>query len=416
MGTAVFLPISIHRMHNSRRKFLQLAVASAAHGRAASLRALAGKQNDKPQRTVVIMFDGFGLDYLAQSDMPALRRWQHEGLYKPVKGVVPSVTNANNASICCGCYPEEHGITGNSYLDLSTGRDEYMEAADLVLAPTLFERAARHGVSSALLSSKKKTISLLSRGAAIAVTPEEPSPEWVALLGPPPSVYSREINYWLLRAALHVLKHRPEIGCLYIHTTDYPMHTWAPDAPESKEHLKTVDALLAEAHRAAPDAAFLLTADHGMNHKSRSYDLDKTLANLGLPIRISISAERDKYVQHHRGLGGTAWVYLNHPEDQKMVRDALVKLAGVESVLTREEAVAKFQLYGPRIGDLCVFGDQDTVFGTQDQAVSELPGTYRSHGSMHELNIPLFVFNARGAPPAIYFQHNLDLARWLYPA
>jgi phosphonoacetate hydrolase len=119
-------------------------------------------------------------------------------------------------------------------------------------------------------------------------------------------------------------------------------------------------------------------------------------------------------VLHHRGLGGTAWIYLNRPEDKKKVLQALRKLTGVESVLTREEAVAKFNLYGSRIGDLCVFGDQKTVFGTLEQASGELPSTYRSHGSIHELNIPLFVCNAAGAPPESYFQHNLDLTRWLY--
>ena len=46
------------------------------------------------------MFDGFGLDYFENSSAPTLRRWQKDGLYKRVKGVMPSVTNANNASIC----------------------------------------------------------------------------------------------------------------------------------------------------------------------------------------------------------------------------------------------------------------------------------------------------------------------------
>jgi phosphonoacetate hydrolase len=360
------------------------------------------------------MFDGFGLDYLAQSDMPTLRRWQRDGLYKQVKGMVPSVTNANNSSICCGVFPKEHGITGNSYFDPRTGHEEYMETADLLLAPTLFEHAAKVGVSSALVSSKKKTISLLSKGTTIAFTPEEAPAEWVARLGPAPDVYSREINYWTVRAAIDILKHRPEIACLYVHTTDYPMHTWAPETAESKEHLKTVDTLLGEAQEAAPDAAFLLTADHGMNHKTFAYDLDKTLAAGGAPIRISISAERDRYVKHHRGLGGVAWIYLNHPEDKKKVMDALTKLTGVESVITREEAVSKFSLYGSRIGDLCVFGDRNTVFGEMEQASSDLPSTYRSHGSMHELDIPLFVYNAKGAPPSAYFEHNRDLTRWLY--
>jgi predicted AlkP superfamily pyrophosphatase or phosphodiesterase len=38
---------------------------------------------------------------------------------------MPSVTNANNASICCGVLPEQHGITGNSYFDERAGREEY---------------------------------------------------------------------------------------------------------------------------------------------------------------------------------------------------------------------------------------------------------------------------------------------------
>jgi len=362
------------------------------------------------------MFDGFGLDYFENSSAPTLRRWQKDGLYKRVKGVMPSVTNANNASICCGAFPRVHGITGNSYLDTVTGHEEYMEAANLLQAPTLFEHAAKRGVNSALLSSKKKTISLLSKGTTVALTAEEPSAEWVNRLGPAPPIYSREINYWLMRAAIYVLRNRPEIGCLYVHTTDYPMHTWAPDAKESQEHVKTIDDLLGQACAAAPDAAFLLTADHGMNHKRKCYDLDKTLAGMALPIRVSISAERDRYLQHHRGFGGAAWVYLNNTSDSDKVIRALSSLHGVESVMTREAAASRYSLYPSRIGDICVFGDRDTVFGELDHTSTDLPDTYRSHGSTSEIDIPLFAYNAKNLPPANYFKHNLDLTRWLYRA
>ena len=78
--------------------------------------------------------------------MPVLAGWQREGISKIVGDVMPSVTNANNTSICCGAWPEEHGITANFYLDENTGREEYMEEAALVLRPTLFERAAKVGV------------------------------------------------------------------------------------------------------------------------------------------------------------------------------------------------------------------------------------------------------------------------------
>jgi phosphonoacetate hydrolase len=399
----------------SRRDFLTSAAAALACSSGVEpLRGFHGASENKPQRTVVVMFDGFGPDYFESTKLSTLRRWQKDGLYKRVKGVMPSVTNANNTSICCGAFPRVHGITGNSYFDTVTSREEYMETGDLLLAPTLFEYAAKRGISSALLSSKKKTISLLRKGTSLSMTAEEPPAEWVDRLGHAPPIYSREINYWLIRAAIYLLKNRPEFGCLYVHTTDYPMHTWAPSAKESQEHLKTIDDLLGEACIAAPDAGFLLTADHGMNHKRRCYDLTKTLASMALPIRISISAERDRYVKHHRGYGGTAWVYLKKAADKDKVIAAVASLPGVESVLTREEAASRYSQYPSRIGDICVFGDKDTVFGELEQTSTELEDTYRSHGSTSELEIPLFAYNVKALPPESYFEHNLDLTRWLY--
>jgi phosphonoacetate hydrolase len=401
----------------SRRGFFTLAAGALAFGSGVKPRfGSLGASDSKLQRTVVVMFDGFGVDYFENSTVPTLRRWQKEGLYKRVKAVMPAVTNANNTSICCGAFPQVHGITGNSYLDIVTGREEYMEDANLLQAPTLFELAAKRRVTSALLSSKKKTIALLSRGTSLVMSPEEPPAEWVDRLGPAPPIYSREINYWLLRAAIYLLRNHPGIGCLYVHTTDYPMHAWAPNAKESQEHVQKIDELLGQACAAAPDAAFLLTADHGMNHKRRCYDLGKILAGKSLPIRMSISAERDKYVKHHRGFGGTSWVYLKSGGDRDKVRSALSSLPGVESVLTREEAASRYSLYASRIGDVCVFGDKDTVFGELEEPSTDLPDAYRSHGSTSELDIPLFAYNVKALPAESYFEHNLDLTRWLYRA
>jgi phosphonoacetate hydrolase len=101
-----------------------------------------------------------------------------------------------------------------------------MQTAELVLAPTLFERARPAGVTSALLSSKKKTITLLPRGASLVLSAEIPTPEWTQRLGKAPDIYSAEINHWLLKAALSILRRQPEVGILYVHTTDYPMHMW----------------------------------------------------------------------------------------------------------------------------------------------------------------------------------------------
>jgi phosphonoacetate hydrolase len=399
----------------SRRTVLKYGAAAAVYAALKSVSKGQGKPGSL-QRTVVIMFDGFGLDYLAESKMPVLGQWKRDGLYRPVTGLMPSVTNINNASICCGVWPEEHGIVGNSYFDERRNEEDYMESPELLLAPTLFERAARQGVKSALLSSKAKTITFLLRGAEIVLTAENPTPEWVQKLGPAPSIYSSEINYWLLRAAIDILRNRPDIGCLYVHTTDYPMHMWPPEARESKEHLQRLDDLFGQAMTAAPDAAFLVTADHGMNAKTRCYDLEKVCARRGVPLRKAFSAGRDRYVKHNRGCSGAAYVYLKNPQDAGRVREILSGVKGCERVLARAVAAREYKLMASRIGDLVVWGDKDTVFGEMDMEQENFSSGLRSHGSEHELNIPLFVYHAKNSPSSDYFHHNLDLARWLYRA
>jgi phosphonoacetate hydrolase len=367
------------------------------------------------QRVVIALIDGFGTDYLEASDMPALKGLMARGFSKTVRGVMPSVTNVNNASIACGAWPEEHGITGNSFFDVVGGELDYMESASYVRVPTVFQRAARRGVKSALLTAKKKTLALLSPGTAIAIAAEEPTPEVVGRYGQAPPIYSREINYWLWEVAVDLLKNRPDLRVVYIHTTDYPMHTWPPSAPESKEHLAKLDALIGKAVAAAPDAAFLITADHGLNAKTRCWDLAQACKKRGLELRFAFSAERDQYVKHHRNLGGAAWVWLKSPADAPRATAILRGLEGVEAVITRQEAARRFHLMPERIGELIVLGDKDTVFGDLEADFEALPLTLRTHGSLHETEIPMIIYNASGTlPPSDRLRYNFDMTRDLF--
>ncbi len=146
---------------------------------------------DRKQRIVIGMYDGFGMDYHGSQPVAvACASWRNNGFFKRVSAVFPTVTNANNASICCGTWPKEHGITGNSYFNEQTGEADYMENADFICVPTMIQRAAERGVKSALLTCKVKTIHLLGRGAEIAVAAEAPPAEWVERYGKPANIYS----------------------------------------------------------------------------------------------------------------------------------------------------------------------------------------------------------------------------------
>ena len=367
------------------------------------------------QRVIVAMVDGFGWEYWEATPMPRLRRMAETGLFREVRAMFPSVTNVNNVSICCGAWPAQHGIIGNSYYDPSSQGAVYMNSADLIRCPTLFQRAAQHGLKSALLTSKRKTIELLSRETVVAVAAECPSEEWIAQLGPPADIYSREINYWLWEAAITLLQRRPDIQVIYVHTTDYPMHTWAPEAPESQEHLTRIDELIGRACDVAPDAALFLTADHSMNFKTRAWDLTRALAKRGCPIQFALSPERDYYIKHHRNLAGCSYICLNDLEDESRVRQGLSELVGVEEVLSREQAVDRFHLPQERVGDLVVLADRDTMLGDLESEYEDLPPTYRNHGSLYEFRVPLLIHNHQGMlPPVDTFQHNKDLTRSLF--
>lgn len=367
------------------------------------------------QRVIIVMVDGFGPEYFAASDMPFLNKIKKEGFYKEVEGVMPSVTSVNNASINCGVFPADHGIAGNTFYDIRDGKEKLMEDSTLLLAPTIFQRAKKHGVSSALFSSKLKTIKILAKGSDIAISPEIATEDWIRIAGPVPDKYTSEVNYWTCRALIHTLKTRPDIGLYYLHTTDYPMHMWEADDPRSKSHLHTLDSLLQAMALAAPDAAILLSADHGMNHKNKVLDLKNILSSKGISIVTAISPLKDLYPKHHSGFGGISYVFLKQKSDLEKVKSELLTISGIEKVMTGDMFSKTYKHIPERVGDLVVFGDKHTVFGELDKDVrsEQLPATYRTHGSLYEQRVPLFIYNIK-TPAASFFQHNVDLARWLY--
>ncbi len=370
------------------------------------------------QRVIIIMMDGFGEKYYRNATMPFLNQMEKEGIYKVVPSLMPAVTNVNNMAIATGTTPDQNGITGNVFYNEQTQKEEYVEDPSLLLTPSLFEKAHDHHIKSALLSVKQKTIDVLGKYADYTLCPEcvaAHEDKWKDTPVVLSDVYTREINYQIMGAANGLLKNDTSIRLIYIHTTDYPMHMWPPETDSVKEFLAKMDQCIATLHQTVPDAAILITADHGMNHKSQAWDLQIACDQKGTPVKIVISPEKDRYLKHHKGLGGSAYVYLLKSSDAQNVKKTLTSLKGIDAVLTRQEAAKKYHLMPGRIGDFMVLGDSNTVFGQLNGNVYEqLPDTYRSHGSAYEAETPLFIYNAKTAPKASYFTANYKLAAWLF--
>src|SRR5262245_24055081 len=123
-------------MRYTRRHFL---AAAAAAPLATGFSRAASPAARTPQRVCVVLFDGFGTDYYEQTPMPTLKKWAKDGFHKPIRAVMPTVTNTQAAGLCCGVHADEHGITGNSYWDADADQERFMSDPNLLTAATLFQ-------------------------------------------------------------------------------------------------------------------------------------------------------------------------------------------------------------------------------------------------------------------------------------
>ncbi len=358
--------------------------------------------------TIVVLIDGFDPEYLDACPAPNLAAMAQRGFRVDGRGMTPSVTNVNNVSLVTASYPERHGITSNYWLDRQRGEEFYMESGEFLRSETMFQRAASSGLRSLLVTAKDKLRRLLSDGAAVSISSEDP-PGWVVDgVGEPPPIYSLEVNRWVLDAGRYAMS-RERFDLVYLTTTDYAMHAYGPQHPESARHVALLDEGLGAILEQFPGARMLVTADHGMSGKSRMLHLPGELARYGIKAR-AVPVIKDRYVVHHSNLGGSIYVHLDNSADANSALDALRSLGGVEDALPAEEAALRFRLMPERMGDIFVLGDSSTVFG--DPAEVSMPPDLRSHGSAHETTVPI-IGCGPGLDPA-RFRENLDVGRYIF--
>jgi phosphonoacetate hydrolase len=156
-------------------------------------------------------------------------------------------------------------------------------------------------------------------------------------------------------------------------------------------------------------ATVVLTADHGMNAKTDAFGrpnvvylqdvLDRAFDCGTTRVILPIT---DPYVVHHGALGSFATVYLSSPVSPTAAREHIAALPGIESVLWRDEAAARFELPPDRIGELVVVSERLTAIGTSRDRhdLSGLDAPLRSHGGISEQQVPLIANRAAELPAA----------------
>jgi phosphonoacetate hydrolase len=339
--------------------------------------------------------------------------------------VMPSFTNPNNLSIVTGVPPSVHGICGNYFFDPERGEEVMMNDPRHLRAGTILAAFSAAGAKVAVITAKDKLRRLLghqmkgicfSSEKADQVTLAENGIENVLdLVGMPvPSVYSAALSEFVFVAGVKLLeRERPDL--MYLSTTDYIQHKAAPGTPIANDFYAMMDRNLARLDELG--ATIVLTADHGMNAKHGSdgqpnviYLQDELDAWLGESKARVILPITDPYVVHHGALGSFALVYLPASVAPNTVADRIAALPGMELVLTRAAAAAKFELPADRIGDLVVVSRLDTVVGTSRgrHDLSGLDVPLRSHGGMSEQKVPLLVNRGVARQPDARRWRNFD--------
>jgi phosphonoacetate hydrolase len=344
----------------------------------------------RPKKAVMFLVDGFDPAYVQPARMPRLTALMKAGASTlHGRGVLPSLTNVNHVSLLTGTYPERHGLSTNFYFDPATGTEVFMEQVSFVREPLVFERLQAAGWSTALVTAKEKLTKLLRRGLDHCVDMKTHPETYRSAAGAPPEIFSLEINLWVLRMAREVaLRAAPDF--LYVATTDYPQHKLAPDEPAMQAYLTESDAALGRLLDCydLDETLVVLTADHGMNAKTRSVSPVRVLGESGIPTH-GVPLIRDGLYAHHRDLGGALYLYVESPEVAREARAVLARTPGIDEVVLREEST-RDRLPPERVGDLICWAGRDVALGIwSDGPTAREERGLRSHGSKHEQRIPM---------------------------
>ncbi|MFC3206736.1 phosphonoacetate hydrolase [Aquamicrobium soli] len=366
---------------------------------------------------IAICLDGCEPAYLDEAIkaglMPALVKIREKGTVRFAHSVIPSFTNPNNLSIATGRPPAVHGICGNYLYDRETGEEVMMNDPRFLRAPTVFQGFYDAGAKVAVVTAKDKLRALLGKGLkfhdgrALCFSAEKSDTTTKAEHGidnaskhfglAVPEVYSAELSEFVFAAGVQLLKEfKPDV--MYLTTTDYVQHKYAPGVPQANAFYEMFDKYLAQLD--ALGAAVVVTADHGMkpkHHEDGSPNvvyvqdiLDEWLGKDAARVILPIT---DPYVVHHGALGSFATAYLPKGADQADIMARLAKVPGIMLVVDNATACERFELPSDRIGDIVMISTENKTIGTSEHRhnLAALNEPLRSHGGLTEQRVPFIV-------------------------
>jgi predicted AlkP superfamily pyrophosphatase or phosphodiesterase len=219
---------------------------------------------------IVIGVDGLSVDGVRTAKMPHLRKLMARAAWTlEARGVIPTLSSPNWASVIDGAAPEQHGITSNGYLRHMVEIEPVCRDAEGMF-PTIFEilRMQRPTSRIAVFHDWKGFADLVEKGAPNVMQHEPGAARTTAAA----------IEYW---------KHnRPDLMFIHLdnvdqagHDSGWTSHSYYQAVEEADQHIGQIVAMLEE--QGAVNSTYLLvTSDHG--GKGRNHGKN-SLAEIQIP-------------------------------------------------------------------------------------------------------------------------------------
>lgn len=302
-----------------------------------------------PRTTVVLLsIDGLRADFYrpdSKIHSPTLCRLAKEGFAADqALPTYPTVTFSVHASIATGCYPDQHGIYGNTRFKTKNGefRDWILEASEIKV-PTIWDYCRDIGKKAALL---RWPITVGAKADIVVpeiflpngehgdedwrLTVENSTPDFPEMIrnkmGAPIPHSHEDYDAWTTEAVCHLLQQRShDLIMAHLAALDHAQHETGCYSLETRDSLLRVDSLVERIVRFVDpsETVLLIFGDHGFTNFNKRVNINTLFTKRGwITLENDGKTIRDWKVLAHINCGQAA-IYC---KDEALISDVLYEV------------------------------------------------------------------------------------------